>query len=280
MLRTLHFLYISIMVAITAWVTYYLADIGWDYYHTPVEARWEHPDHDYFKASGLMGHGLGIVGTFLVLVGVVLYSAAKKWGFLDRWIRLKYLLEFHIFLCTLGPIMILFHTAFKFGGIVSWAFWSMLLVVISGVIGRYIYLQIPRSISGREMSQKAILDMRDNHLKAIEAHTDHHESIKVLLQEAEDIKGFGPRKRWARMQIWLDVRRVIRRLPIAAADRQVLRQVAREEIKLGYTLSRMDVMQKWFAYWHVAHRPFAIIMLVIALVHIIVTLAFGATWIW
>ena len=280
MSRALHFIYVATMVFITIGVTYYLADIGWDYYHTPVEARWDHPEHDYFKGSGFMGHGLGIIGTLLVLIGVVLYSAAKKWGFLDRWVRLKYLLEFHIFLCTVGPIMILFHTAFKFGGVVSVAFWSMVLVVISGVIGRYIYLQIPRSISGRELSQNAILDMRNAHMATIESHTDQHESIKVLLREAEQVQGVGLRKRWSRFQIWLDVRRAIRRLPIPAEDKRSLIQVTQEEIRLGYTLSRMNVMQKWFAYWHVAHRPFAIIMLVIALVHIIVTLAFGATWIW
>lgn len=71
---------------------------------------------------------------------------------LARFGRLKYWLEFHIFLCTLGPIMILFHTAFKFGGIVSISFWTMVLVVIIWVIGRFIYIQILRTIEGRELT--------------------------------------------------------------------------------------------------------------------------------
>ena len=55
----------------------------------------------------------------MVIVGVFLYIARKRYNFLVKYLRLKYLLEFHIFLCVLGPILILFHTAFKFGGIVS-----------------------------------------------------------------------------------------------------------------------------------------------------------------
>ena len=44
------------------------------------------------------------------------------------------------------------YTAFKFGGIISIGFWSMTAVVISGIVGRFIYLQIPRSIQGKELS--------------------------------------------------------------------------------------------------------------------------------
>ena len=74
-------------------------------------------------------------------------------GYLTNW------LEFHIFLCTLGPVFVLFHTAFKFGGIVAVSFWSMVAVVASGVIGRFIYIQIPRSIQGQELDFKDIQKM-------------------------------------------------------------------------------------------------------------------------
>ena len=73
---------------------------------------------------------------------------------------LKYWLEFHIFLCTLGPIMVLFHTAFKFGGLVAVSFWSMVAVFLSGIVGRFIYIQIPRSIEGRELSLSEVRDMK------------------------------------------------------------------------------------------------------------------------
>ena len=102
--------------------TIYLIYTGYSYYNTALEERFYHPHHDWFKPSGAYGHGLGIVGTLMILFGVSIYIARKRYNFMSKQLRLKYLLEFHIFLCTLGPILVLFHTAFKFGGIVSVAF--------------------------------------------------------------------------------------------------------------------------------------------------------------
>ena len=47
----------------------------------------------------------------------------------------------------------LFHSVFKFSGIVAIAFWSMALVVASGVVGKYIFTLIPRSLSGMELNR-------------------------------------------------------------------------------------------------------------------------------
>src|SRR5210317_2089304 len=148
------------MVFITVATTIYLIYTGYDYYNTPLEERFYHPNHSWFKPSGTFGHGLGILGTLMILFGVSIYIARKRYNLLSKFIRLKYLLEFHIFLCFLGPILILFHTAFKFGGIVSIAFWSMVAVVLSGVIGRFIYIQIPRTIEGRALSLNEVQNMK------------------------------------------------------------------------------------------------------------------------
>ena len=104
------------------------------------------------KPSGIVGHGIGIFGSLFMVVGVISYMARKRYRFMSRMGILKYWLEFHIFLCTLGPVLVLFHTAFKFGGLVAVSFWSMVAVFLSGIAGRFIYLQIPRSIEGRELS--------------------------------------------------------------------------------------------------------------------------------
>lgn len=129
-----------------------LAISGYSYYITPIEERFFHDLHTLLKPSGLLGHGFGIVGTLLIIFGVSLYMLRKRYRIFSRMGLLKYWLEFHIFLCTVGPILILFHTAFKFGGIVSISFWSMVAVFVSGILGRFIYLQIPRSIQGNELT--------------------------------------------------------------------------------------------------------------------------------
>ncbi len=66
--------------------------------------------------------------------------------------------------------MVLYHTAFKFGGIVAVSFWSMVAVVLSGVVGRFLYVQIPHTIQGQEISLKELNQINENltsHLKMI-----------------------------------------------------------------------------------------------------------------
>ena len=107
MSKTAHQIYISILTIIVVLTTIFLSYKGYSYYATPLEERFYHPDHENFKAGGLYGHGLGFAGTFLILFGVVMYIVRKRSRALARWGRLKYWLEFHIFLCSLGPVMIL-----------------------------------------------------------------------------------------------------------------------------------------------------------------------------
>ena len=53
----------------------------------------------------------------------------------------------------------------------------------------------------------------------------------------------------------------------------------RSEISISQRIGRLQTMQRLFKYWHVAHLPFAIIMLLIVLIHVGVTLALGYKWI-
>ena len=68
MKKTAHLTYITIMVLIIIVVTVYLAYTRYSYYQTPLEERFYHPQHDWFKPSGVYGHGLGIFGTLMILL--------------------------------------------------------------------------------------------------------------------------------------------------------------------------------------------------------------------
>ena len=283
----MHRLFIGTMVSIVVFVTIYIGFVGYDYYGTPLEERFYHTGHDYFKPSGFFGHGLGIVGTFLIAFGVGIYIARKRVKFMARLGRLKYWLEFHIFLCTLGPIMVLYHTAFKFGGIVSIAFWSMVAVVLSGVIGRFIYIQIPRSIEGRMLHLHEIQAMRKD-LGGILSDSfrldpGNFQSLLAYVQEpampGNNILSSIATKFVADRKIIQDLRRNLRQQGISGADLRPLLRLVRQELVLSNRISRLREMQRLFRYWHVVHLPFALIMLVIVVVHIIVTVSFGATWI-
>jgi len=261
------------MVLILILVTAYCSYIGLSYYNAPIEERFYHPRHLWFKPSGTYGHGLGIIGTILILFGVVIYIARKRYNFLSKYVRLKYLLEFHIFLCTLGPILILFHTAFKFGGIVSIAFWSMVAVVLSGVIGRFIYIQIPRSIEGRELSLSEVKNMKTDIAKILA------NKYSLDTETMQHISTFTEAKYASSGQTLQPLRRTLKKQNIPKTEiKSVLKQVKSEK-SLSRKIDRLQKMQKLFKYWHVAHLPFALIMLIIVIIHVVITLAFGYKWI-
>ena len=89
-------------------------------------------------ASSLVGHGIGIVGFILMLMTATLYSLRKlrtdaRWGSTAGW------LKFHMVTGLVGPYMVLLHTAMKFNGFAGLTMLLTVVVVISGVVGRYLY---------------------------------------------------------------------------------------------------------------------------------------------
>ena len=271
------------MVTIVIVVTVYLAYTGYDYYQTPLHERFYHPRHDWFKPSGTYGHGIGILGTLMILFGVSIYIARKRYNFMTKQLRLKYLLEFHIFLCTLGPILILFHTAFKFGGIVSVAFWSMVAVVTSGVIGRFIYIQIPRTIEGRELTLSEVKGMRNELIDKLKQTAGLDEQLIPILIGSDDgapdrggnfIKQYAEERRAVGL-----IKRSLKSKNVASTERKSIIKMVKDEFALSHRIGRLETMQKLFKYWHVAHLPFALIMLIILIIHVAVTLSFGYRWI-
>lgn len=275
MSKTGHFIYIYSMVIIVVIITLYIGYSGYSYYTLPLEERFYHEQYEWFKPSGIFGQGLGIIGTLMMFFGVFIYIAHKRYNVLGKRVRLKYLLEFHIFLCTLGPILILFHTTFKFGGIVSIAFWSMVAVVLSGVAGRFIYLQIPRSIEGQAMTLDEIKQKKGVLLDSLNTLAlEDSNAIQSILNNHSNTGWFSGKGRAASQ--------VKKLLKLRGAKRRKIKEISsivKEEITLSHRIVRLEFMQRLFNYWHVIHMPFAIIMLVITVVHIAVVISLGYNWI-
>jgi hypothetical protein len=283
-----HRIYIGVLIAIGIAVFLVLCYWGYTYYGTSVEERPFHPDHDALKPSGPYGHGLGIIGTLLILIGVFGYIGRKKKKFLPRVGVLKHWLEFHIFLCSVGPLLILFHTAFKFGGIVSISFWSMVAVVLSGVIGRFIYIQIPRTIQGRELSLSEIKEMKDSMSKSLSIKYGLDEVMYAMLIAATQKEFESPQRGFlsritARIRYNREIRNTIKDLlnqtDLSGKDKRGVMKLVGNEMTMNARISRLQTMQTLFKYWHVAHLPFALIMLVIMVIHVAITIAFGYKWI-
>lgn len=278
--KVAHRIYLGTMTAIVIAVTLYLIYYGNSYYSTSIEERFYHVNHKMLKPSGPLGHGFGIVGTIMMLVGVFGYQARK---YLKSWARLgvlKHWLEFHIFLCVLGPILVLFHTSFKFGGLVSISFWSMMAVVFSGVIGRFIYLQIPRTIQGRELSLSEIHELKGNLAEKIKLEMDFEDMDEILASTSREKREGNLMVQYiADWKYKSKIRRQLIDSGIRGKKLQGVMQLVSHELTITRRIERLQVMLKLFKYWHVIHLPFAIVMLVIMVIHVVVTLALGYRWI-
>jgi hypothetical protein len=283
-----HKIYIAVLSLIVLLAFIALCYIGLSYYNTSLEERFFHPDHVLLKPSGNWGHGFGIIGSFFMLLGVVLYIVRKRVRAFIRLGILKHWLEFHIFLCTLGPILVLFHTSFKFGGLVAVSFWSMVAVFASGVIGRFIYIQIPRSIEGRELSLNEVRDMKSN-IGAIlnESYTLDEESYNVIVESTKKkvelhhstvFTGFFNKYIEDRKTI-SRVKKVLKRNHLRRTEYKNVLNLVKNDISLNRRIDRLVIMQNLFKYWHVAHLPFALVMLIIMIIHVAVTITFGYHWI-
>jgi hypothetical protein len=286
--RNTHKIFISLLAGIVFVTFITLAFNGISYYRMSLEERFYHPDHTMLKPSGILGHGLGIIGSLFMIIGVFTYMARKRYRFLSRIGLLKHWLDFHIFLCTMGPLLVLFHTAFKFGGIVAVSFWSMVAVFLSGVIGRFIYLQIPRSIEGRELNLNEVKEMRSNVAGIVRNSYPLDEESYNTIENSLKKKVVVYRKNAVSRMIgkYMDdrkaiqaVRKILKRNKIPKAEYKKLLSLVKEDLILNRKIELLDTMQNLFKYWHVAHLPFALVMMVIMIIHIGVTLVFGYKWI-
>ena len=287
--KSLHQIYIILFFVVGIGAALLFGINGYQYYNAPIEERVFFAQHAALKPSGLWGHGLGIIGSLMMIFGVALYMIRKRtklmnFGFLKHW------LEFHIFLCTLGPILVLYHTAFKFGGIVAVSFWSMVAVVISGIIGRFLYVQIPHTIQGKvlnineldamseDLTNKLRMDYKvgDNVLAKIVELQSFHKYKNVTLTQSF----FIVLKDILAMRSVLNVlKNNMKILNYSRSQMKEIIKISKSKLILSRKIGQLRVMQKFFRYWHIVHLPFAITMFIIMFVHIIVTITFGYRWI-
>ncbi len=288
MSETTHRIYIGLLVSIVFITLVLLIQRGLPYYSSGIEDRVYLPDHNMLKPSGILGHGLGIMGSLFIIIGITTYMARKRFRSLSRLGLLKHWLEFHIFLCTLGPVLILFHTSFKFGGLVAISFWSMVAVFLSGIIGRYIYTQIPRSIEGRALSLNEVRGMKSDMAGIIRnSYKLDEESYNSIMESVKNRVGIyykNPiivylKNRADDRRSFKSVKAVIRRNQLPKNDYKKLLALVKDDITLNRRIERLDTMQNLFKYWHVVHMPFALVMLIIMIIHVGVTIVFGYRWI-
>ena len=275
---------LAILVAISV--------LGAGYYTAPIGVRVRHPMHEWLRPSGIIGQGAGILA-FTIFVFLWLYPLRKRFkslawtGSVGRW------LDVHVTAALTLPLLLAIHSAWRFDGVIGLGYTAILLVCASGVVGRYLYSRIPRAKSGVELTREEVLTQRLALIERIAATTglERHAVERTLAPHEEPPGRFSVGRSLVRLIAgdfirWRQVRQLRRRwVALAPAGRRPSNRsldeavrLASREIALAQQVRLLDATHQVFRWWHVAHRPFAMTALIAVIVHVIVVIAVGATW--
>ncbi len=269
---------------------------GWDYYTLSAADRPFSPKHALLKPSGSIGLKLGFLG-MAVFFAIFLYPLRKRWPWLMRIGSTKHWLDIHVLLGLSAPFIIAFHSSFKFRGFAGIAFWIMASVSASGVVGRYLYSQIPRRVNAAELSRKEVQELQQQLSQQLTEQrllpqADIRQALRLPSPQTVDRL---PIVVAIVYMMILDVQRVFR---IARLRRHALRgseyltslfglvrtghrdleraiDTAREEAMLSKRILFLSRSEKVFHLWHIVHKPFSYTFAVLAEIHIAVVMMMG-----
>jgi hypothetical protein len=267
---------------------------GASYYSLPMAERVRSPLHPWLKPSGYIGQSAGIAAV-AIFVFLWLYPLRKKYkwlaftGAVGRW------LDVHVVAALALPLLLAIHAAWRFGGVIGLGFDAMMIVCASGIVGRYLYVRIPRTRSGVELTREEAQTQR----AAILAKIAERSGLPIgkvqevlAVTRSRDERQSLIRALWRMVENdfarWRMARALRRRWsalgvggrPIARSTLDEIVRLAQREMALEQQSWLLEATQRVFRFWHVAHRPIAITALVAVIIHVAVVIALGATWFW
>jgi len=273
-----------------------LAIYGASYYLLPLDQRPYSEKHELLKPSGSIGLKLGVLGTVLFFI-IFLYALRKVIPWLGRWGTARHWMDFHVIAGITAPFVIAFHASFKFQGIAGVAFWIMVAVALSGIVGRYLYAQIPRSLSAAELTLKDIHSNEDWFSMALlsqSLYSDEQLNNVLRMPSREHVERIGPLAALVEM-IALDLSRPFRiaklrrvgcgfggkllsmggLLSSGNVEVEEIVGLVRKKAQISKRVVFLHQTQRVFHLWHVIHRPFSYAFAVLAIIHIVVVSGLG-----
>jgi hypothetical protein len=242
---------------------------------------------DHFKPAKSPSKGIwhltGWIGSACFVI-MMLYSIRKRFKFMTDVGPIRYWLDIHMFLGIIGTVLVTVHSTYKFGGIVALSYWSAVLVAVSGFLGRYLYIHIPRSVSGNELR----MDEVNTLMEELNAEIAKYSSNPRL---AELIENTTPAKRGvagdlsALLTMVADDFANIRSMGLVRAElkrdrktpyhvKQRLFWLIKEKRRLLRSNMFLDVSHRLLHHWHIFHKPFAVVMFIVMFLHIAVYYVF------
>ena len=273
-----------------------LAIYGFDYYGLDAAQRPFSPKHAKLKPSGSVGLKLGYLGLAMFFT-IFLYPIRRRWLWLASIGSSRHWLNFHMLLGVMAPFIVAFHSSFKFSGFAGVAFWIMVAVAVSGVLGRYVYGQIPRALNSAEISSS---ELQDRHTALAQQLAQQKliglPDLQVLLRlpNTERVQRMSLLTAISYM-IALDIVRPLRVARVrrgalsfsqklntfggllATRNVQLERAIAaaRQQASLDKRILFLSRAREVFQSWHIIHRPFSYSFLVLAVIHIVAVSLLG-----
>lgn len=282
-------------------VTVALAYRGWSFYKLSLEDRPEHAEFRKLRPSGVIGNGYGWVAAMLIVMNLS-YLIRRRFGG-ARLGSMRVWLDLHVFTGLLAASLVSFHSAFQLRTPIATASAaSLLVVVLTGLIGRFLFALAP---AGERERLRAALDAVATEFPQVaEAHAGEASApfrvstagatapdLRAQLAEAIGEKP-GPVvpanaslmrslfsiPSWRRAgKVRRDVIALL--LPPRREQTSAQRKVTKELMLAAAAEARASGVSALLRTWRAIHRFFALLMLAAVLLHAGVAWYYGYRWI-
>ncbi len=276
---------VSVGVALALWLR------GADFYLTHPWARMDHPDYASLRSSGAWGHGLGVIGTALLLMNLTFLlrrnlSSFRRFGSLRGW------MDMHVATGLLGPLLIIYHSAFHPRSTVAIiASVSLGILVATGIVGRFIYAMIPRTVAGAELGRDALMQRLSTAWSQLEQVIPGDDPVWGLLERLSAEPRRVPMTRFGCLMLlpWFTIDRGLAHLRLRGAAASLrarhgealgngeLLDELRDVVVIRKRLHVLAVYRRLMQWWRSMHRVFAVLMVLMLIIHVAVVLHFGYT---
>jgi hypothetical protein len=256
--------------------------VHWEYYGLDRVHRPEHGLHPWLRSSGRIGlpFGIGASVLFVMNLGYLVRKRLVRWTFLGA---LRRWMELHVLTGFLGGGLVLIHSSLApSSALGTLALVSMAVTLCTGIVGRMIYVRVPRSKEGRELEFAQVKEALAGYRAELE-----RGGVRLAWLESGE-----PAKRKAHAGLVLlfrslaagmaEHRREYRRLKETITASETLRPAAADLLPLAkaYAMhaqwfSRYSDLRALIATWRFFHRWMAVLMLCVVACHIVVAVWFG-----
>jgi len=271
--------------------------LGWLLFAGMVLGMWQVSQMQLYTAKSDTGYWLGVSGGTLMLL-LFAYPLRKRWQVLARIGKTKHWFVVHMFLGIFGPLTIMAHCTFRIGSVnAGVALFSMLIVALSGIAGRFIYLRIHRGLGGEVESFDTLRKTLGFSTETVHTELSFAPQVETRLRSF-DALARRPSHGWGEhlqslLSLPLKLRRQRRRcqretdrkLAALAPERgwnpaelerrqQRARRLVADYVGAVLRVAQLSAYSRLFSLWHLLHVPFVVVMVVCAIAHVVAVHAY------